>query len=1020
MSNVEYRTRIYTSDGGSVQHTFQSAISDIQAVGAQVIRFTEGRTESVPWTVGVIDQSSGITNILADTSGRMTLLHRLMDFQRRIDSTATTDWSTLVTGRIADIPLNSDVASYQFVVEDERTIERTAQIWTGGRSDVYLIPPARNANYGNFPGQYQTAFGLNIRISHGALGGNEVITFPWTYESIPQPVADAIVGDMTLQSIYIINPGGDTPDVGNFASLRMRIVTIAPTVGATPVNINQDFEVLTFADRPEDSPPATFRLPSDPVQPLRDRLPHPIRMVLAGGQAGTTNLVTGYLTGYLYFPDAPALPGNPYFLGSSAGMHPVQLAYDILTGSYSEQSVRVSTAAFDTMLADRSYPRVRYIVTEPANMAEWLQEHIYQPFGIVPFIDEQGRIAPESVRLPNPATISTGSLFGFTSANLVQHPTWLHTAREIVTVLRFHWRSEQSVAADVILPISGDLGDQPSFSFAPENQVVYGIALADHVIEKRHDRVAQFGERVVDITLDGIHDRDTAERQAKVIAREFFDRYGDGAIQGTLLATSTGETVGPGDFATITLNTFPNPQSQGRGGTRIIQIMSRAYLPGRGVECEWLDAGPHLGVLTTPTVSLAVSTSDAYHSLIATVGGLTTGGTVLVQLAESTGTVPSSDSASWVTYLSTVSSSGTYAIGPLNSGSYQWGRARAAAPNRIRSAWGYSTANPNLTALTGPSSFQTSSVTQGTANLYWLNSTSNPDAPIEILLNEAVALDTFTDTSGTVINAHTPDVGFNGWYHSASTMVIVIGSNRAAPSTAAVISSGLVLSSANIANDYFSIQAIIDLVDNATTNTPQGGIVFRGSSSTGSTSLEYQVLVLTPNAGLNNIVLRTVAGGTLALETAVVAFNTSESKYNIGVSVAGQSITPFWQPVGTTGVLTYGDTITSTYYNDTGHQRMGLYVNTTFTVNQPIYDTLVASLATDIGERLTILPEGSTHFALYGLSTGRGYLATVRHVDPFPLTGFSASTSLTFVPTTSAAVTPPALTQFGIFLGTTA
>ena len=1033
MSNVEYQYRIYTSDGSTIAYTFGSSqlASVPQNVGAQVIRFTEGRTETVPWTVDAVDLSSGVTNALADSSGRMTLLSRLADFRRRIDSTETTGWETLGVARIADIPLNQDVASYQFLNEDERMIERGSQIWTGGKTDVFLLPPARVDNYGRFPGQRISAFGLNIWIQQDPYYYR--VRFPFTYENMPQDVVDAITGDVEIHTPYVTSltsTGGVTGStVGNFNNLRMRIVQIVASTGypftGTPVltNVTADFEVLTFIGAPTINLAVGLlfsNLPHDPVQPFRDRLAQPVELAIPLAAPGTSMLSAvgnGWLTGFAYFPDAPAAQGNPYFIGSSDGEHLADTLSDIYDGTYGGQAVRYSTAAMDDLRADRSLPLLRWIITEPANMAEWTQEHIYRPFNIVPFVDAEGRVAPKSVRLPNPQTISTGSLFEFSASNLVEHPTWLHTTRDIITVLRFHYISEQSLHRGPVAMINEGAA---WFRLQDDKRNIYGIVRSDQVIEKRHDRVAQFGERVLDIRLDGIHDAETAERQANLIAREFFDRFGDGSIQGTLTALSTGETVEGGDFATVTLDTFPNPQQQGRGGTRIVQIMSRSYLPGRGVECEWLDAGPNLGVLTTPTVSLAVSTSDPYHAIIATVGTVPTGGSLLVQLAESTAnSAPSTDSELWRTILSTVSSSGTYALTQVNSGSYQWGRVRAAAPNRIRSAWGYSSAYATMTALAGPTNFLTSGVTQGTANLSWVNATDNPDVPVELLLNEAAALDTFADTSGTALSAHTPDVGFNAWYHNASTMVLVIGSNRAAPSTAAVISSGLVLSSANIANDYFSIQATIDLVDNATTNTPQGGVVFRASSSTGSTSLEYLALVLTPNAGLNEVKLRTIEGGSVLTNVGVVSFTTTETSYNIGVVVSSQSITPFTQPVSATGALTYHESVTSTYYNDTGHQRMGLYVNTTFTANQPVMDTLVASQTTDIGERVAILPEGSTSFHLFGLSTGRGYLASVRHVDPFPMAGFSASTSLTFVPTTSAAATPPALAQFGIFLGTT-
>lgn len=1029
MSNVEYRFQVYSTGGSTVAHTFQAQLASIPSVGQQVVRFTEGRTESVPWAVDVLDASTAVTAVLADSSGRMTLLNRLAEIQRRIDSTESTAWTTLGIGRITDIPMNSDVASYQFLMEDERTQERRGTIWTTGATSVYLMPPQRRANYGDFLGYPERALAFRAWIGHGV--EHYFVSWPVKYSEWDQSIIDSIIADKKAGVSYA------STSVGNFNNLRLRILYTGNPPGALTA-VQQDYEIRDFPNYTEAE---NVRLYDEPISALRDR---PAHLHVAVEFLNNTTAVSmsantaGRVDAYLYFATpAAAAFGNPYFLGSSSGIHPMQLLQDVLDGTYGGEAIRYSTAAFDDgagggLLNDPTYGLTHWIITEPANEAAWLETNIYQPYQVIPFIDEQGRVAPKSVALPNSDTVDPNTLFTFTAASLSEHPTWMHSARDIVTVLRVHYLTEVEAVEPGLeghVPqkaAHGRLADheiRPGSTPPPPEAIIYGIETHRAVIEKRHDRVDQYGERVLNIQLNGVHKSDAAERAAEFLSREFFQRFGDGPMEGTLKALSTAESVDPGDFAKVTLATFPNPNSQARGGTRIVQVLSRAYEPD-GPAFTWLDAGPDLAVLSTPTITLAVSTTDARHYLEATLGTVSTAGTCVVQIAQSTASsIPGSTSSLWRTMVSSASSSGVYAVGPVDSGSYFWGRARNHAPQRIRSEWGNSTVNVNTSELDPPDSIATSSVTQGTAVIRWNYSTVNADSPVEVLLDDNSALDTFTDTTGTVMSAHTPNSGFLAWSGGASTSLRIVGGNvlgRTTDTTGTL--TGTVRSSGDIANDHFSYSGYFTFAGASGIGQTMG-IIFR-SNATGSTGEEYQRLRLTynnapPLAETLTLGFASVVAGVATSGLAVATLQAPPPySYTIGVVVSGQTILPFIYE-GTTGSTTFTATtaITSTYFNDTGHQRMGISVESMVSTGD-IIDTIAASLSSDAGLSLyRTLPAGSDRLQVLGLSSARSYQVGVRHHDPFPLAGVSATTSLTFTPTTEA-LQAPAIGTWELLVGT--
>jgi hypothetical protein len=408
--------------------------------------------------------------------------------------------------------------------------------------------------------------------------------------------------------------------------------------------------------------------------------------------------------------------------------------FKVVRKLYDDAGVRYSTSAMDSLEDDPLFPPARFRITSQENMATWLEENIYQPYGVVPFINSSGHITPQKVYLPQ--NVASTSLYEFTSTNASEpHPAWDLVGRDMVRRMDFTYKAEE---------LAAELRDAPADA----------IDVNDVTLIEKHDRQQSTSTlqtaKLMKVKLHGYHHRGWtirtpfsntehripgAEDVAESLADEIFDRFGDGPIRGTITGLSPTESVEPGDFVRITLPTFPDPENQTRGGTRIVQILSRVDAPA-GPEFEWLDAGPNQQALTVPSVSLAKSTVDGYNTIVLTVSNLSTSTGNYWQAQTAVGaSEPPSTSGRWA-FAKSGTSTGDYSLTGYPSGQKVWGRIRQAAVGRIRSAW--STADDStLTALTAPSSI---SVANSSGQFAELNITlGSTDRDIEILHSESTS-----------------------------------------------------------------------------------------------------------------------------------------------------------------------------------------------------------------------------------------------------------------------------------------
>ena len=706
MANRSYRLLLAapgataTPASSDADYILDTQLAEAPSVLGPIVRPLQGRTEARPWSVTAVDQSTFITSRLADSSGRMDTLGRIAAVQSQTDGGA---WSNLGVGRVSDVFLE-DVAAYRFTMEDERMLERRATIFNTSNT-TRLFPGGPHVNYGAWqpPAKGQ---GFIASTSFGKVTG---FIFDNNYPYMPSAVIDAIENDM------VVNPIVSTAStVGNFDNVVL-------TVGGST------YPVVSFTGTLE----AGEVIPTPSDQIMRGLESDPERQHGYIVWAASTDFERGdsFSSAYLHMMGAEPSPATPLHIGGADGIPPATLAMNVLQGNFSSSGTllpRLSTAAIDTLLEEPIMP-VRLRVTKSANMAQFLEDEVYQQAGIVPFVDSSGVLAPKTVWLP---ATSSGVTFTFDKTNLAEPPEWAHVIRELVTGINFTYPVEREFDTEIRgrIPLPGR-GEAVRF-LTPETDGADLIGVDEKEGTVRNDRYATLGPYEITMPLNGyplqlpglanwIHGivnkldgiPNYSKKMIDRIKTETFARYGDGPIQGSMVALSTAEGVEPGDFVKIDLETYPNPKTGTRGGVRIVQVLSRDLTPA-GPNFTYLDAGPNVQPFDAPAITLSTVAADPKHSLTATIAGLSSQSTVAefqLQMANSA-TAPASGSTLWREQPTTANSSGAYRISGLPSDSTFQARARIIQPgqrNPFKSLW--TNASAKATAAISPPTSLTAS-----------------------------------------------------------------------------------------------------------------------------------------------------------------------------------------------------------------------------------------------------------------------------------------------------------------------
>ena len=717
----EYELRVFNSTGGSVDFTVASSnMKSAPTINGPAIDLARMRTQARPSQVEILDVDDYFSAKVADSSGRLVLLGRKCDVRVNKDGA---DMSVLQTGRISDIV--DHVSHFNLTFEDERYIERRTNIFTrqdgvpstnGTASSSHyvgtqLIPASLRGPYGGFrvrrpvgfDGITEDRFGtLRALLVHGADPDPSGLFSPWN-----ESIRNYIKADVKADAL----PTSDST-TGSFRALRANVD-------------GTDYEIASLR-----SVVGTRILTDTSYRPAQTALADiaVLRVIWLVDPSTDFGLRQTASDIFLHAPTAEPHPVAPLHVGGIEGMHPVQLVKDL----YDAADVRYSSSGVADLLADPSFGRVRFRITEPTNMGTWLEDHIYGPYGLVPFVNSSGEVEPKKIHLQQ--DVDPDTLFSFTAKNsAAPHPQPHHSGRDMVTAIKFTY------TAEAFYWNTPDSGSWPADR----------IQVTEREIERTHDRLdsSELPRRELRFVLDGVHPDHTivpatsaanrvlgeADRLADILAPELFERFGDGPLRGTVLGLSTAETVDSGDFASINIPTFLAPSTQGRGAKRIVQITSRKDTPA-GPDFEWLDAGPHSQPLSAPEVTVAQATSDPNHVIVATLSSMdAVADRWQLQIGRGT-TEPGS--SGWDFWYGTGTSSGKFSLGPLGSDNQYWFRARVTAAIRVRSAWSPA-ASTNTAQIAQPPVSSSTSETATSIKLDWASTAAVLRYPLEVRISSS-------------------------------------------------------------------------------------------------------------------------------------------------------------------------------------------------------------------------------------------------------------------------------------------
>jgi hypothetical protein len=209
--------------------------------------------------------------------------------------------------------------------------------------------------------------------------------------------------------------------------------------------------------------------------------------------------------------------------------------------------------------------------------------------------------------------------------------------------------------------------------------------------------------------------------------------------------------VQAGQYVKLTLGSYPNAETQARGGERILQMLGRQYTPV-GPVYQYLDAGPSAQPTTAPAVTLAAGPAGSTkHALNVTIGGIS--GRAYAQIAFGS-TRPPDTSTRWEAAFDTASTAAqtVYSL-PANTTAHI--RAWNLKPKRFASAYAYSTQRATA-ALASLSSFQSSVSGGNYVAAVWGNGETLPvDLHVDPSTSASIGTSNYVATVGVGVTRYT-------------------------------------------------------------------------------------------------------------------------------------------------------------------------------------------------------------------------------------------------------------------------
>ncbi len=567
------------------------------AFGGQTVRIKDGRTESRPYWVDVLDVNNDLTEQFDDGDGRMAMLGRIAELQIGEDGGAL---ATVDIRRISNI---QDIGEgwYSIELSDERWIERRTKLFEKTTSIQF------------HPSGLASAWLRKKAAGRGSYSVNPL-------------TPDYVV----LTVLPLDSRGGQLPirvTTGMVTALRGDIVEARDRSIITGSFTSLRFEDDTSTDRPILRIDTSLLLGTPSVADLEQQTTAPIGFLLTGEEPEWVTILVYWpshgiassstIRGRVHWSgDGVATSKDtPYLLGGEFGIRAPTLFEDIADGDHGGPAQLVDTAAIATLEADQ-FPTAWYSMDGPRPRAGWVEQHLCRPYAVVPFISAvDGSVAPRSLRTPQ--DVDPDTLFVFDHTNVIDQVVWQHPGREAIT--------QVTLAARALVPLEV-LGTTWHLAFPFTRQ-------------KEHDTLALLGYREQSLDLEAIFRSVDVGGIFEGLYTDLFERFGDAPQIGNFGAQIQSDSPVPGDLVVLDHDELqgPNPAVGARSGLRLVHIIERqrVYEDGGRVlyRYNYLDAGAAVQPFAPPDVSIAQTSGDEKHSVDITVSSVVTGATATIEIA---------------------------------------------------------------------------------------------------------------------------------------------------------------------------------------------------------------------------------------------------------------------------------------------------------------------------------------------------------------------------------------------------
>jgi hypothetical protein len=636
------------------------------------------------------DQRSGwFTQILSSSgNGQNQIMGRRILVEQQDPTTGA--WNIIMDGVVGDITLNDDLVSYTLAVRDIRERERKIRAFDKSQG-ISLYPPGMINGYGRFGNSQGYTMGIDI---------------PW----LVPPVTAA-------KAKFSLDPaGGGTIGMAIITDDRFKLGadymngTFLPCCDVVGAYYDQasglfgTYKKLTYANvrvhwRPQGSSGAFTILNDMPHQlgtafsswagmfiwgaasanPGNAKFTGNDGVILSSNIGGTDLPTNGQLIELKIEYVGVPTEDMPLFIEKPFG----QLLKDIYDGVYSSESpkIRYDATAMTALLTSTPYARAK--ITKPEeDMRDWVEKNIYKPLGMAPSIDNNGKIVPVKMTLPDPSV----SLWQLDDSNIVKEGSgWVHSYADTANKISFKYKREVIKANDPNSAKSSIFNwalDERDVEFADISTSV--ALLGPHPVEYDPVTVRDIGTTTGGPITGNVFD-ETGTRLAVARALDIFDRFGYGVQKMVIRALRNDANVNAaktGDWVQIASSWMPDYNSHQRGINRIGQIIAIKNIDPAVREFTILDGGPASAPLAQPGVG-ALSISNG--GVLTPITSIPTGAGARVEYAVSP-TLPGTNSGAW-TLAGRISAPGNVVTPPQVANTVVWIRTRSEQFGRRPSTW---------------------------------------------------------------------------------------------------------------------------------------------------------------------------------------------------------------------------------------------------------------------------------------------------------------------------------------------